>query len=57
MKKIICPYCQIEIKFSEVERKWNKSKNGYIRKKCKCGKIIGITQDIRGDLVAYKFNN
>ena len=51
--KAICPYCGRQIPFEEIENKFMKQDKSYIRMKCKCGRFIGITQDIRGDFVAY----
>ena len=55
--KADCPYCTRHIEFEEVEIQMNKSKDGYIRKKCKgCKRFIGITSDIRGDIVAFELS-
>lgn len=44
----------MEIGFYEISAKWKKSKDGYIRHKCKsCGKSNSITQCITGKLVVY----
>ena len=55
--KAICPYCERPIPFEEIENKFMKQDKFYIRMKCKCKRFIGITQDMRGDFVAYKLIN
>jgi hypothetical protein len=52
-----CPYCGRQIPFNEIENKFMKQKKHYMRMKCKCKRFIGITQDIRGDFVAYDLND
>lgn len=52
--KAKCPFCERTISFYEIEEKFMKQDKYYIRMKCKCKKFIGITQDIRGDFVAYQ---
>ena len=52
--KAECPHCQIKISFEEIEPKWMKSKTGFLKMKCKCGKRIGITSNLHGDFVAYE---
>ncbi len=54
--KAICPYCTNKIEWDEIEDRYMKSKDGHIRKKCKCKRFIGITTDITGDLIAYELN-
>ena len=51
--KAQCPKCEREIPFNEIEDKWMKQDNHYMRMKCKCKRFIGITMDMRGDFVAY----
>ena len=51
--KAICPHCERRIAFDEIEDKFMKQSNYYIRLKCKCKRFIGITSNIRGDYVAY----
>lgn len=55
--KAICPYCERKIPFEEIENKFWKSKNHYIRFKDKCKRFIGITQDIKGDFRAFELQN
>jgi len=52
--KAICPKCGRQIPFGEIEEKFMKQDKHYIKMKCKCKRFIGITQDIRGDFVAYE---
>ena len=54
--KAFCPYCERQIPFDEIENKFMKQDKFYIRMKCKCKRFIGITQDIRGDFVAYELS-
>lgn len=54
--KAVCPHCEREIPFEELESKWMKSKDCHIKVKCKCKRFIGVTIDIRGDFVAYELN-
>ena len=51
--KALCPLCQRVIPFDEIETKWMKQNKHFIKFKCKCKKYIGITQNIKGDFVAY----
>jgi len=55
--KAICPYCERKIPFEEIENKFMKQDKFCIRMKCKCKRFINITQDMRGDFVAYKLIN
>jgi len=55
--KAICPYCERQIPFEEIENKFMKQDKFYIRMKCECKRFIGITQDMRGDFIAYKLIN
>ena len=44
----------MEIYFHEITDKWRKSKDHFIKHKCKtCGKWNPITQDITGRLLVY----
>lgn len=53
--KAQCPHCTRPIEFEEAEKKLMKSRNGYARHKCKgCKRFIGLTSDIRGDIVAFE---
>ena len=52
--KAICPKCERKIPFEEIESKFMKQDNCFIRFKCKCKNFIGITQDIKCDFVAYE---
>lgn len=52
--KAICPKCQRQIPFEEIEDKFMKQDKHFIRMKCKCKRYINITQDIRGDFIAYE---
>jgi len=52
--KAICPHCEIHISFDEIEEIFQSQNEFFIKHRCKCQKIIGITQDIRGDYVAYE---
>lgn len=54
--KAICPECERKIPFEEIEEKFMKQDKHDIRIKCKCKRFIGITQNIRGDYVAYDLN-
>jgi len=50
-----CPQCTRHIGIDEVDEKLERSKKGYIRHKCKgCKRFIGITSDIKGDIVTYE---
>jgi len=51
--KAICPKCGRKIPFWEIEKKFIKQDKSYIKMKCKCKHFIGITQDIKGDYIAY----
>lgn len=51
--KAICPKCNRKIPFDEIENKWVKQDNSLVKMKCKCNKYIGITQNIKGDFVAF----
>lgn len=51
--KAECPECERQIPFDEIEPKWMKQDNHYIRMKCKCKRFIGITTDMRGDFIAF----
>lgn len=55
--KAICPKCERKIPFDEIEKKWIKNPRTVIRFKDKCKRFIGITQDIRGDFIAFELNN
>lgn len=49
-----CTNCKTEIKFLEICEKWKKSKDGFIKHKCKnCKKSNNITQDIQGKLHTF----
>jgi hypothetical protein len=50
----VCPHCKVEITFDQIELKWIKCLRNYMTMKHNCGKVIGITQDIIGDFVAFK---
>ena len=52
--KAECPHCERKIPIDEIEEKWIKQGNHYMRMKCKCKRFIGITSNIMGDFVAYK---
>ena len=52
--KAICPHCELQIHFDEIEEKFMKQEKHHIIMKCKCKKLIGIAQDMRGDFVAYE---
>jgi len=54
--KAICQFCNRKIPFDEIENKFIKQNKYYIRMKCICKKYIGITQNIKGDFVAYELN-
>ena len=54
--KATCPKCERQIPFDEIEDKFMKQDKYYIRMKCQCKHFIGITQDIRGDFVAYELS-
>jgi hypothetical protein len=50
-----CPHCTRHVCIDEVDEKLYKSKNGYIRHKCKgCKRFIGITSNYMGDIVGYE---
>lgn len=51
--KAECPECERKIPFEEIEAKWMKQDNHVMRMKCKCRRFIGITQDMRGDFIAF----
>ena len=51
--KAECPKCERQIPFDEIEEKWIKQDNHYMRMKCKCKRFIGITTDMRGDFIAF----
>lgn len=52
--KAICPKCSKDISLEEIESKFMKQDKSYIRMKCKCNQYIGITQDFRGDYLAFE---
>jgi len=52
--KAKCPHCERLIPFDEIESKWMKQTTAHIKIKCKCKRFVGITQDMRGDFVAYE---
>jgi len=52
--KAICPNCKREIPFDDIESKFMKQNNFTIKMKCTCGEIIGVSQDFRGDYIAFK---
>ena len=52
--KATCPHCERQITIEELDAKWIKCKRFYFKFKCKCKRWVGITQDIRGDFVAYE---
>ena len=54
--KAVCPKCERQIPFEEIEEKFMKQDSHTIRMKCKCKRFIGITQDIRGDFVAFELS-
>ena len=51
--KAYCPECERQIPFDEIEEKWMKQDEHYMRMKCKCKRFIGITTDMRGDFIAF----
>ena len=55
--KAICPYCERNIPFEEIEEKFMRLNKFNLRMKCKCKRFIGITQNIRSDFVAYKLSS
>ena len=52
--KANCPFCKRHIPIEEIEEKWEKQDKTYIKMKCKCKRFIGITQNFKGDFIAYK---
>lgn len=53
-----CPNCQHEYNEADWYPQLDKSKKGLIYKKCKgCSKRLGITTDIRGDVVVWLKEN
>lgn len=48
-----CPYCGIEENYNGQKSPSERSR-GYITKKCICGKRIGITVNIRGQVIGFK---
>lgn len=55
--KAECPYCTYKFKYSSFEKQYDKSEDGHVRKKCKCGRFVGITMTIVGDFVAYELKS
>ena len=55
--KAICPKCERKIPLGEIEDEFIKQDKLSIRIKCKCKQFIGITQDIRGDFIAYELSS
>ena len=55
--KAICPICNRNIPFEDIEDKFQKQDKDYIRMKCKCRKYIGITMTMEGDYVAFPLSN
>ena len=51
--KAICPHCDMKIPFEEIEEKWIKQDNHFMRMKCKCKKFIGIAMEMNGDFIAF----
>jgi hypothetical protein len=54
--KAVCPHCERHISFEEIDGKFSKRNVGWMRMKCKCKRFVGVTQDIRGDFVAYELS-
>jgi len=55
--KAICPKCAAKIPFDKIEKKWMKQDNCYMRMKCVCKRYIGIATDMRGDFIAFDFDD
>ena len=51
--KAICPHCEHKFPISVLEPLLEKSRTGFFRKKCVCGRFVGITTDYHGYFVAY----
>ena len=51
--KAVCPHCEREIPFDEIEEKWMQQNNHFMRMKCKCKKFIGIAMEMTGDFIAF----
>jgi hypothetical protein len=51
-----CPHCSKE--YSDADEKYIKrflnNKCGYTKIKCDCGKVFGMTYDMKGDAVGFK---
>jgi len=52
--KAVCPHCERDIPFEELEYKYQKQNELTLRMKCKCKRFIGITMDYKGDYVAFE---
>lgn len=52
--KAVCPHCERQIPFDEIEDKFQKQTKHFMRMKCKCKRFIGITSNYMGDFVAYE---
>lgn len=52
--KAVCPHCDRIISFDEIEEKFMRQDEAYIRIRCKCNRAVGITSNIQGDYVAYE---
>ena len=55
--KAECPHCERKIPFEEIEDKWMKQDNHFMRMKCKCKKFIGIAMEMNGDFIAFEWNH
>lgn len=49
----ICPHCEHIFTVDILEPLFQKCKTYWFRKKCVCGRFVGITTDLKGDFVAY----
>lgn len=51
--KAFCPACRAQQHIDTLEPKWIKAKGISMRHRCRCGFLMRITCDIKGDFVAY----
>ena len=52
--KAVCPHCKRSIPFEEIEEKFMKKNDTWMKLKCKCKRFVVISTDMRGDYIAFK---
>ena len=53
-----CPFCGLDIADEDEKflKRINNNKKCYTTMRCLCGNRIGITYDIKGDMIGFKIN-